>query len=308
MTGPWIRIKTSGATFADDIPGLKSAALGLAFRDASSMGIVLDPANPLPETLSVTDLTSPKAVRFSYGGLVLDQPEYALVKLKILADPGDANSPFDANGCFFLNTDSFGGDAAASSGGKDHLWRYYDPSLYTVNPCAMIQKVFVESPLAPGETSYFDISVINTGKTALSGVKVRDQMPSGLIFLCSVPARDAGTSTSSPEWTLGNVPAEGYVNIRVQFQAIGSGIKKNIATLETNENPDEFASDVVYVGKIPLLEAAKSVTPENTAPGTTVTYTVTLENIGTGSTSDPVIVTPTACRLALPTTASSVRP
>src|SRR6185436_543569 len=152
----WKRIQYPGSAISKDQPGLKSTTLGYTTADASTMGI---PITSLPPTMNWTDSTSPKAIRFSEGALILGQPEYGHVELTILADIGQPNSPFDADGCFQMNTDAFGGDAGGEQGGKDHLWRYYDPTTQSVHPCSMLQKVFAKTPLAPGENSYFDITV-----------------------------------------------------------------------------------------------------------------------------------------------------
>ena len=287
VTGPWNRIQYPGSTIAKDQVGLKSTALGFATADASTLGTAISPASPLPQTLNWTDNTSPKALRVSYGGLVLGQSEYARVQLKILAAPGQPNSPFDANGCFFMNTDTFGGDAGGEQGGKDHLWRYYDPTTQTINTCAMLQKQFAKTPLAPGETSYFEIAVINTGTTALTNVVVTDPMPLGLTYVSAVPAP---SSTSPLTWTLGTVPAQGFVKIRVNVTATGSGVIFNTASMNSSAGT-RTAMDSVDIGIRSILEPTKSVTPSSTVAGATVTYAITINNIGTGSNGTPLVLT-----------------
>lgn len=287
VTGPWKRIQFPGSTIAKDQVGLKSTALGFAVADASTLGTAVTPGSPLPPTYNWTDNTSPKAVRVSFGGLVLGQSEYARVQLKILAAPGQPNSPFDANGCFLIHTDTFGGDAGGEQGGKDHLWRYYDPTTQTVNPCAMLQKQFVKTPLAPGETSFFELAVINTGTTPMNNVVISDPMPAGLTYLSAVPAP---SSTSPLTFKLGTVPAQGFVKIRVNFTASGSGTIFNTATM-TSSAGTITAMDSVDIGIRSILEPTKSVNPANVAPGATVTYSIAINNIGTGSNGTPLVVT-----------------
>ena len=287
VTGPWQRIQFPGSTIAKDQVGLKSSALGFATADASLLGTPVAPGTPLPATLNWTDSISPKAVRFSYGGLVLGQSEYARVQLKILAAPGQPNSPFDANGCFFMNTDTFGGDAGGEQGGKDHLWRYYDPTTQTINPCAMLQKQFAKTPLAPGELSYFELAVINTGTTPMNNVVVSDTMPSGLAYVSATPTP---SSTSPLTFTLGTVPAQGFVKIRVNFTATGSGTIFNTATM-TSSVGTTTAMDSVDIGIRSYLVPTKTVNPSTTVPGATVTYAIAINNIGTGSNGTPLVLT-----------------
>ncbi len=46
----------------------------------------------------------------------------------------------NASGCPLFYLDTFGGDAGGDSGGKDHIWRYYDPNSILGNACVMLGK------------------------------------------------------------------------------------------------------------------------------------------------------------------------
>ena len=67
-------------------------------------------------------------------------------------DPSDAESIYDAQGCPILHGDTFGGDAGGSDNGKDHLWRYYEPTEVIWNLCLASAKVGVKSVVQPGDT------------------------------------------------------------------------------------------------------------------------------------------------------------
>ncbi len=291
VVGPWQRIQYAGSSISKDVPGTKGTALGYAISDASTMGVILNPANPLPPTLSLTDSTSPKAIRVSEGGLVLGHSEYARVQLKIIANIGQPNSPFAADGCFEMNTDAFGGDAGGEQGGKDHLWRYYAPTTQTVHPCAMVQKVFTKSLLATGTNSSFQIAVINTGVTALNNVVVTDPMPSGLTYLSASPAP---SSTSPLTWSLGTMPANSVRLITVNYQGTGTGTLYNTASMSaTRAGIAVTASgiDSVTIGAFSDLTPTKSVTPSTTNPGGSVTYTMTITNDGSSTNGTPLAIT-----------------
>ena len=291
VVGPWQRIKYPGSSISKDIPGTKSTALGYATSDASSLGVVVNPANPLPPTLSLTDSTSPKAIRVSEGGLVLGHSEYARVQLKILADVGQPNSPFAADGCFEMNTEAFGGDAGGEQGGKDHLWRYYAPTTQTVHPCAMVQKVFTKSLIGTGTNSSFQIAVINTGVTAMNNVVVTDPMPAGLTYLSASPAP---SSTSPLTWNLGTMAANSVKVITVNYTGSGTGTFYNVASMSATRAGiavSASGTDSVTVGAFSDLTPTKSVTPSTVSPGGNVTYTMTITNDGSSTNGSPLVIT-----------------
>ena len=285
--GPWKRIQYPGSQASKDVPGLKSAVIGYVGVDAATVGYALSPASPLPPTLNWTDTTSPKSVRFSYGVLELGRPEFARVKLKILAGPGQPNSPFNANGCFTMTTDAFAGDAGGEQGGKDHVWRYYDPTTTTIDSCALVQKVFSKPLVAAGENFSFQLNVINTGGTALTNVTITDPMPAGLTYLSATPA----PATTAPlKWTFARVPANSIQTLTVYVKATGTGTVFNTVTLASDQETASY-SDSVEIGAKAVLNADKSVTPSSAGPGQTVTYTLTMTNDGTGANGAPLTIT-----------------
>jgi uncharacterized repeat protein (TIGR01451 family) len=285
--GPWQRIQYPGSQASKDVPGLKSAVLGYVGVDAATVGYALTPATPLPPTVNWTDNTSPKAVRFSYGVLELGRPEFARVKLKILAGPGQPNSPFDANGCFHMNTDAFAGDAGGDQGGKDHVWRYYNPTTTTIDTCALVQKVFSKPNVAPGETFSFQLQLINTSSVALTNVTIADALPAGLLYLSATPAPLA---TAPLKWIFPTVPANSMQIMTVYVKATGTGTISNTVSL-TSDQENASYRDTVEIGAKALLNADKSVTPSTAAPGQTVTYTLTMTNDGTGANGAPLVIT-----------------
>ena len=62
--GPWQRIRYAGDRVSYDQAGLISTVLGYASVDAGNLGI---PASSLPPTVSQTDTTSPKVIRWAVG-------------------------------------------------------------------------------------------------------------------------------------------------------------------------------------------------------------------------------------------------
>lgn len=269
--GPWNRVKYPGSQISSDQPGLVSNALGQAGIDASLIGIEPDaiPANTT-------------AVRFAIGQLELGRPEYSAVKLRVNLAPS-------TGGCQIMYADAFGGDAGGTEGGKDHMWRYFDPTVVSLNPCAFLQKVVSKSLVAPGETFYYDITFANNGTVALPDFKITDVLPTGLAHVSATPTQTT-LSGQILTWNFGTVNPGDFITIRHYVRANGTGTLFNTATALSGAGVVGVAQTSVEVGTRSILNKSKTVTPSSTAPGGTVTYTLNIENLGTGLNGMPLRV------------------
>ena len=278
--GPWKRIKYPGSQISKDQPGLISTTLGYAGIDASSMGLDLsDPANALER---LADGTGVNAVRFAIGQLAFGISEYSAVQIQIV-------QPVAAT-CYRIYADSFGGDAGGTDNGKDHIWRYFDPNVVFVEPCVQLQKIASKPYVAPGETFSYKIVFANNGSATQPNIVLSDTLPSGLTFVSSSPAP---TTSAAPTytWNVGNVAPNGLATITVLVKVTGSGSLCNRMIATSGTTQVAVGEDCVEVGPTPLLVKSKSVTPTTVTPGGTVTYTVTVNNIGTGASGSPTVIT-----------------
>ncbi|MEY3480609.1 MAG: hypothetical protein RIQ71_1384 [Verrucomicrobiota bacterium] len=273
--GPWNRIKYPGSQVASDTAGSASTTLGNAGIDGSSIGYDFSSSGVLP--------TNVNAVRFAIGQLELGRPEYAAVKLKVGAGFSASNS---------IYADAFGGDAGGSSTGKDHLWRYFDPTVAILTPSVLLQKVVADPLVAPGGTTYFDITFANTGAAALNNVVLTDVLPTGLVYLSCSPA-PTSLSGQTITWNLGGMLPNTIRTFRMYVKATGVGTLLNRVTATSNGTPIAVADDTVEVSSRALLREEKTVTPSNSTPGGTVTYTLTVYNEGTGANGVPLVITDT---------------
>jgi uncharacterized repeat protein (TIGR01451 family) len=131
-------------------------------------------------------------VRIAHGGIELGRPETIRLRVKVLQDPAPNVPPYDASGCFQIRGEAFGGDAGGEQGGKDHLWRYYNPVKRLVTSCAVAQKTASTSLVPPNGVFTYRIDFINLGGSALPNVVVNDLLPSGLTFISANPAQTSG--------------------------------------------------------------------------------------------------------------------
>ncbi|MCI5223710.1 MAG: hypothetical protein D3924_13835, partial [Candidatus Electrothrix sp. AR4] len=186
--GPWKRIQYPGSRISKDNPGSASIELGLTSVDASNIGYALSPSTPLPSTVSQSDGTSPNAIRWSVGQITDMVPEYAWVKFRV------DNAALIANhqGCPVFYGDTFGGDAGGTDTGKDHLWRYYEPSRVIWNGCLGIGKPASETAVKTGDTYNYRVFSFNLSEIVQTGVVIEDTLPAGVNFISSFPAQSTG--------------------------------------------------------------------------------------------------------------------
>jgi uncharacterized repeat protein (TIGR01451 family) len=273
--GPWQRIQYPGSQYGWDQAGLVGGALGYAGLDASSLGFSLGLGageSQLP--------ASANAVRVSYGMIELGRPEFAAVRLRVRNPP--------SVDCFTLTTDAFGGDAGGEQDAKDHEWRYYDPTIVVLNPCTYLTKIASDPIVRPGDTLHFTVTYINNGMVGYTNVVLTDLIPTGLTFLSSDPPQARGPNPLV--WNLGNVAPNQMEQIRIYVRANGVGtyFNKIVATSGTNVLAEALGS--VEVSYKSLLRGDKTVAPETTAPGGTVTYTLTVYNDGSGANGVPLTI------------------
>lgn len=279
--GPWQRIQYAGDRVSNDTPGDPSTVLGYASKDAGNLGIDV---NALPATISQTDSTSPKVIRWAVGQLTQFRPEFVWVKIKI----NSVAEIVDPSGCPVFHGDTFGGDAGGTDNGKDHLWRYYEPTEVSWNGCLAAQKTATREIVKVGDTYQYKLKVYNMQAFTLSNVVVRDTIPSGVTFLGAVP-----TQTSGPNpllWNVGTLlPGQKWEAI-VTVKAASTGPIDNCMEIVTSELDTQTVCDSTTTGLYPYLVPTKTVTPSGVAPGGTVVYDIVVKNTGTGPTGTPVTI------------------
>lgn len=286
--GPWLRIKYSGSQFSDDPPGANPPVQPYTRgADASNSGFDLTTGD-LPMTTGQSNGT-PNAVRWAFGQLTYNTPEWAWIKVKV----HDNSAILDPSGCPVWHADTFGGDAGGESGGKDHIWRYYDPNSVLFSGCLGVGKPANREVVKVGDTFQYQVRVYNMGATDVLNVVVRDTLPSGAAFISAVPAANSGPNPL--QWNVGTLQQGEKFEATVTVKATASGVLVNDITV-TGVTPggDPVASsgrESTPSGNIPLLSQRKSVSPTSIAPGGTVQYTITIDNLGSGPSGNPVVIT-----------------
>jgi len=284
--GPWQRIRYPGSAISKDQAGSTSTALGFASVDGSTVGYPLSPSNPLTPTVSQTDATSPKVIRWSVGQTTQYVPEYVWVKFRIDQLTGGLIQP---DGCPYFYTGAFGGDAGGDDDGKDHLWRYYEPTIITLNGCVAIGKPADRPAVKVGDIFSYKLKFYNAGLLTLTNVVVKDTLPSGVAFISAVPAQNSGPNPLV--WNVGTLLPGQKWEATVTVKATATGPLENTVTVTSNELPPQTATEITPSDSIPILSQSKSVSPTTVAPGGTVQYTIRIDNIGSGPSGSPLSIT-----------------
>jgi uncharacterized repeat protein (TIGR01451 family) len=106
-----------------------------------------------------------------------------------------------------------------------------------------------------GTNVVFTVTLTNAGNTSLAtGVSVNDILPPGLSYVSSTSTAGTSYSATTGVWTVGSLASGASVQLSIVATVTSGGIKTNIASIATADEPD--------VGTI--RQASASVTPPGT--------------------------------------------
>ena len=207
----------------------------------------------------------------------------------------DNTAILDATGCPKWTVDTFGGDAGGDSGGKDHIWRYYDPNSVTFNGCLAIGKPATRELVKVGDTYQYKVKLYNAGAKNFSTVQIQDTLPAGVTYISAVPA-PSNVTLPNLTWTVAPFLMSQMFEATVTVKAKSAGLLTNTVCATGITDPggqtvNTCGKDVTVAGNQPLLRTGKSVTPTSVSPGGTVAYTINVLNVGSGPSGSPVVIT-----------------
>ncbi|REE70461.1 putative repeat protein (TIGR01451 family)/choice-of-anchor A domain-containing protein [Paenibacillus taihuensis] len=130
-------------------------------------------------------------------------------------------------------------------------------------PSLALNKTVTPTSGLPGTPITYTFTVVNTGNTPLTAVRVQDPL--------------LGVDTTIPSIPIGG---QSSFDVPSNIPALPPGtIVHNIATAVSAETPTPVSADAyVTVGTPPTLTLTKSVSDATALPGETVTFTITLVN------------------------------
>ncbi|MFC1687407.1 CARDB domain-containing protein [Patescibacteria group bacterium] len=156
--------------------------------------------------------------------------------------------------------------------------------LIQAGPVLSIVKTVSETTVNPGQTISYTVIITNSGNDTAYNVVLTDTLPTGFTFA------DTGEGTKS--YSLGDLAIDSSISTTydvVVGEDVDAGLYENLAVASSDNYPDvsddvsvEVIVPIVFGEKAPILTIVKTVDAQFANPGSTVTYTVVVENIGDG--------------------------
>jgi uncharacterized repeat protein (TIGR01451 family) len=141
-----------------------------------------------------------------------------------------------------------------------------------------------------GDTITFTVTLTNNGPFPATNVTVADALPAGLALLSATPSQ--GTYAAGV-WTVGSVANAASATLSVQARVVSGSAQTNTATISHSDQPDTNATNnSASATETPLqADLALTKTVNNATPnvGDTITFTVTLSNIGPGGATNVTV-------------------
>ena len=172
-------------------------------------------------------------------------------------------------------------------------------------PDLVLSKTHSGSVFAPGDNVTFTLTPSNIGSTPTRGtVKITDTLPAGLTAV-SISGGSAWSCTLADLTCLSTasftaIPAGGTssqpVTLVARIASTATGVLVNRARVDDGgevNNTNNTASDSISLDTLPDLTISKTHAGTEFAPGGSVTFSLTVTNLGPGSTSGLVTVTDT---------------
>jgi uncharacterized repeat protein (TIGR01451 family) len=134
-----------------------------------------------------------------------------------------------------------------------------------------------------GNTVTFTITLTNNGFSTATNVTVQDLLPTGLTFVSATPSQGVYDHTSGV-WTVGDVTTTTPQTLQIQATVVSPNTQTNTASISHSDQFDpDTGNNSASASETPQhADLALSKTVSNATPnvGDTITFTVTLADIG----------------------------
>lgn len=290
--GPGLQVRTEVFDYDTATGALTSIGTASTIQmNGSTKGLVRDGSNNPPAFNATGTLLKGHRLLFRYSVLSANTQTFTV------------NFQYDGNAVPNPNS---GGTIDAPSRGE-----------FCVTPPANLafQKTVDKSSVSGGVQTavQYTLSFANTGQTKATGVQIVDTLPSGISFLSATlnggaitPVQSGQQLTfngvrSTTDATPGEVSGGTSGNLVVQatVDAAATGALQNTASISSAQTNPNSASVTTYVqggSGTPQLAVQVAADRTTAVPGDTVTYTVTVVNVGTAAASNVTVSNPLPLR------------
>jgi uncharacterized repeat protein (TIGR01451 family) len=134
-----------------------------------------------------------------------------------------------------------------------------------------------------GASVTFTVTLTNTGPSAASGVLINDLLPAGLTFVSAAPSQGTYDSVGGV-WTVGALANGAQATLALQALVVASSARTNTASISHSDqfdpNPGNNTASTTETPQRADLQLTKTVDNPTPNVGDTITYTVTLADLG----------------------------
>lgn len=215
-----------------------------------------------------------------------------------VTDPAHGSVTVNADGSFtytptgsFSGTDSF--TYRASNGVTNSAAATVTVTVPQVNADLQVGMTVDNATPKLNDTLTFTVTVTNNGPSAVSGVQIKDQLPSGLTFVSASPS--AAYTSGTGIWAVGTLANQGQATLTLTTTFNSSATTlTNTAFVNSSSLPDPVSSNntasKVITQKMADLYVLKTV--DNQSPGNlaTIHYSVTVTNSGPDTATNVQII------------------
>ena len=246
-------------------------ATDVQVSDPLPIGLQFVSATPTEGTYDSTTGT------WTVGGVAVGAPQTLTITATVISPVAETNS------AAVTHSDQFDPDPANNS------------ASVTVTPQQadlMLVKDVSDPRPNVGNTVTFTVMLSNSGPNTATGVTVSDPLPSGLQFVSATPSEGTYDNTTGT-WTVGGVAVGAPQTLTITATVISPAAETNSAAVTHSDqfdpNPANNSASATVTPQQADLAVFKSVSNPTPIPGTTITYTITLDNGGPDPASGVVV-------------------
>jgi uncharacterized repeat protein (TIGR01451 family) len=170
-----------------------------------------------------------------------------------------------------------GGSALLAAG----LWIAFGAQAAQAQVDLALSKIVSNPNPNVGDTVTFTVTLTDLSGTGATGVVVTDGLPSGLTFVNATPSQG---SYAGGAWTVGTVAPGAPATLQIQATVVSPNPQTNTATITQSDQFDpNFANNSASATVTPQqadLSMTKTVSNANPNVGDTITFVLTLTNLG----------------------------
>ena len=159
-------------------------------------------------------------------------------------------------------------------------------------PALEITKTDNPDPVPAGGTLSYSISVNNTGNATATNVTVKETYDGNVTFVTAVPVPLQGNDT----WKFAtlNVSETRWINISVivNVSVLNGTVLHNIVNVTCDEGVSDSDTEntTVFVAPVPALEMNKTSNPDPVPPGSTLNYSISVNNTGNATATNVTVM------------------